>query len=167
MLARRLGFARRGFECRLCLLQLSTKRNSGGASICFAKLNRSDYFELDGDWSRKAIDFNCGTTGLRVFEIFGVQAIVGCEIIFHISKKNSYVNHFVPGRTCFFKNYPDIFKYRMTLGFYIIRGNFTVGIQLYSGNYFCSSLSWPHSGKKKQIAHFPGMRISANRFRSA
>ncbi len=52
----------------------------------------SDTFQFNGNGCWEGVDFNGGSAGKIVLEIFGVNFIILWKVVFHVCKKNGYVD---------------------------------------------------------------------------
>ena len=122
------------------------KKPSASDELVLKPLYGSDHFEFNCYWSWQAVDFNGCTARLVILEVFRINAIVGLEVIFHISQKNGYVYDLIPAGTRIFKDQTDVLEYGMTLLFDVVRYDIAIIIQFYTWNFLGATLSWTNSG---------------------
>ena len=61
-------------------------------------------------WFRQCIHFNRNSAGWIFFKVFGINAVEGLEIAFHVHQKNAYIHNFIPTASAFFQSQFYIFK---------------------------------------------------------
>ena len=114
----------------------------------------------------QGIDADGSAAGLIVFEILGVDLIVGVKIAFHIHKKYGDIYEPVPATATFVKNDTDIVEYAAALCSEVELLEIAVFIAHQTGDLIGTGLTRPYTREEQQVANALGVRIQTYGFRS-
>ena len=84
----------------------------------------------------------------------------------HVRQENGDIDNIVPGRSGVLKHKAHILENGVALLFNLVADDIALRVERHSGNLFAPAHARTDPGKKQQVAHAPGMRKGADRFRS-